>query len=365
MDVPKANMGRVKGLLLLLEKTLEKSHNWFLAKHVMRAHPMKTFAAIVKDSRCTEEMIKSIVEIVIVVTHSRAQRRYHSYIHEVTESGLLEAILPLIGSCSAPFTLVDDVILVVKWFIGMCVKARDVVLRAGGARLLVQGYYRQVYYRDPDQISQTYILCALLGKAMWYLASSSKAQHSPPEIAPLEAFALEELPKFKASNIEPQYDIQLLLVSRLSESESFAKKLSQLPKVLRLLVQTAVNVRAEGPILLKTGVQIIGNLCRCTDDAITQAVVDAGAVAACARVFRALHKTDATTSLDRKTSMNICSDILWIFSNITAGTISQAKAVYNCPSAVAVIQEGLYSQDKTIAEEAMFCVGADMTGLET
>ncbi len=328
MDLATADKNKLKDLLVHIRKAVSVPTNPPISE-LLQEDPMKVFVAILEDSGSTEDTIFETIWILTNIASGTSEQT-----KVVVESGALDAAMNHLENSSIMIS--EQVLWLMGNVCGDCVENRDMILLAGGAKKVMAAYNKHTV-DDKTKLS-------FLNNLYWVVSNLVRGKPLPKMslVSSLADFVMDQMVKI-AKDRRTYFDCTDILwaASYLGDSDFFATKFSKSPAFVRAVIEKGIlSSRPEARV---PAVRTIGHLCSC-EEKVTQAVIDAGAIPALA----SLRALNPKASLFR--------EIMWSFSNITAGTRPQVEAVFACDQAVKALLAGLNSGDKTVVREAVYAV---------
>ncbi len=316
-----------KSLLLQILTTIRKAvsaSNSPPISDLLDQKPLPTLIAILEESSSTPNIIFETLWILTNIASGSSEQTV-----ELVNSGALDVSVRFLEHSNIQVS--EQVLWLIGNVSGDSVPYRDLLLNAGTGKRLVAAY-KQVLANESD--------CkAYVANAAWVCSNLLRGKPFPPLslAAPLVDLALDML-----KNAEDTADLADVFwsFSYVSESNFFAAKLLKLPTFLTALRDRGIfssSVKVQTPAL-----RTLGNLVT-YDGKLTQIIVDAGFIPVLAQMYQGVKRS------------SIRREILWALSNIAAGTRAQARAVFDCAAAKAVMLEGI-NDAVDIAKEAAYAL---------
>ncbi len=328
MDLATADKNKLRDLLVHTRKALSVSKNPPISE-LLQEDPMKVFVAILEDSGSTEDTIFETIWILTNIASGTSEQT-----RVVVESGALDAAMNHLESSS--ILVAEQTLWLMGNVCGDCVENRDMILLAGGAKKVMAAYNMHTV----DDITKL----SFVNNLYWVVSNLVRGKPLPKMslVSSLADFIMDQMVKI-AKDRMTFFDCTDILwaASYLGDSDFFATKFSKSPAFVRAVIEKGILL--SRPKMWVPAVRTIGQLCSC-EEKVTQAVIDAGAIPALANLY----------ALNPKASL--LREILWSFSNITAGTRSQVEEVFACERAAKTLLAGLNSGDKTVVKEAVYAV---------
>ncbi len=328
MDLASADKNKLRDLLVHIRKAVSVPQDPPISE-VIQEDPMKVFVAILEDNDSTEDMIFETIWILTNIASGTSEQT-----KVVVESGALDAAMNHLEDSS--ITIAEQTLWLMGNVCGDCVENRDMILLAGGAKKVIAAYKKHA----TDGTTKV----SFVNNLYWVVSNLVRGKPLPKMslVSSLADFVVDQMVKIgEQSRDYGDYADILWAAAYLSDSDFFATKFSKSPAFVRAVIQK--GILASRPDVRVPAVRTIGQLCSC-EEKVTQAVIDAGAIPALARLYT------------RNLRDTLLREIMWVFSNITAGTRPQAEAVFGCNNTVYALLAGLSNEDNHVVREAVYAV---------
>ncbi len=327
MDLKTEDKAKVLDLLLPIRKALCRPTDPPIS-HVIQEDPMKHFIAILRDENSTDQMTFETIWILTNIASGTSDQT-----KVVVESGALDAVIPHLKHHSRK--VAEHALWLIGNVCGDSVENRDMILLAGGAKRVLASYNKHVGNQRIGELE------SFLSTLYWVVSNLVRGKPLPKKslVSSLANFVMKQMITIAQGSAVFNYADILRAAACLSASEFFAAKFSKSPTFLRAVIAKGLSTR--GPEMHASAVLIMGQLCSC-EEKVTQAVIDAGAIPVLADLYLRVSQT------------SLRSAILWVFSNITAGTLAQVQGLLACEEAVKVLLEGLRDSETSIVAEAVY-----------
>ncbi len=325
MDLKTVDKAKLKDALVRIRKAVSVPTKPPLSE-VLAEDPIPTFVAILGEKDYPEDVIHETIWILTNLASGTSDQT-----KEVVQKGGLDAALPHLEHDSV--TVAEQVLWLVGNVCGDCVEYRDMILLAGGAKKVIASYNKHTTNKTATS--------SFLANVYWVVSNLLRGKPLPKMslASPLADFVMDHIIRLDPSQSDLDYTDLFWAASYLSESDFFAAKFSKSPLFLRALVEKGVS--STSSTVPTPAARAVGQLCT-GDDTMTQAVVDAGVIPSAARLFLSTSK------------VGLCRELMWLFSNIAAGSPAQIKALSECDVAKAAIVQGLKHQSLQVVVEALF-----------